>query len=116
MTELLGLVSKAGTYGGTFAHRDIAFEFGTWLSSKFIKRKRGLYAENADMINKIIFGITAKQGHVQDTDLKGNMRNYATTTQNTIIGNLESFNFKLIRKGASEEARQKALGQKYLLE
>jgi hypothetical protein len=28
----IGLIAKAGRYGGTFAHRDIAFEFGSWLS------------------------------------------------------------------------------------
>lgn len=31
----IGLVSKRGRYGGTFAHKDIAFEFGTWISPKF---------------------------------------------------------------------------------
>lgn len=30
-----GIVAKAGRYGGTYAHRDIAFEFGTWLSPEF---------------------------------------------------------------------------------
>ncbi|MEM6806208.1 MAG: KilA-N domain-containing protein [Bacteroidota bacterium] len=160
MVQPLGIVSMSGRYGGTFAHRDIAFEFGTWLSPRFKirlirdyqrlrseeaarkrlewnagrelarlnypiqtaaiqevtgslseKRKGGVYAENADMINKIVFGMTAKQWRVQNPNLKGNMRDHATTTQNTIIGNLESFNSELIRKGASEEAREKALGE-----
>jgi len=31
----IGLVAKAGRYGGTYAHRDIAFEFGSWLSPEF---------------------------------------------------------------------------------
>jgi len=31
----IGLIAKAGRYGGTFAHRDIAFEFGSWLSPEF---------------------------------------------------------------------------------
>ena len=35
-TNAIGLVSKAGRYGGgTFAHKDIAFEFGSWLSPEF---------------------------------------------------------------------------------
>lgn len=35
-TNAIGIISKAGRYGGgTFAHKDIAFEFGTWLSSGF---------------------------------------------------------------------------------
>ena len=34
-TGAIGLISKAGRYGGTYAHKDIAFEFGTWLSPEF---------------------------------------------------------------------------------
>jgi hypothetical protein len=34
-TGAIGLHAKAGRYGGTFAHRDIAFEFGSWLSPEF---------------------------------------------------------------------------------
>lgn len=34
-TGAIGLVSKAGRYGGTYAHKDIAFEFGSWLSPEF---------------------------------------------------------------------------------
>jgi len=34
-TNAIGIISKTGRYGGTFAHRDIAFEFATWLSTEF---------------------------------------------------------------------------------
>uniref|UniRef100_Q3AQM6 KilA-N domain-containing protein n=1 Tax=Chlorobium chlorochromatii (strain CaD3) TaxID=340177 RepID=Q3AQM6_CHLCH len=34
-TNAVGVVSKTGRYGGTFAHRDIAFEFATWISAEF---------------------------------------------------------------------------------
>ena len=34
-TRAIGIVSKTGRYGGTFAHRDIAFEFASWLSAEF---------------------------------------------------------------------------------
>jgi hypothetical protein len=34
-TNAIRLISSAGRYGGTYAHRDIAFEFGSWLSPKF---------------------------------------------------------------------------------
>jgi len=34
-TDAKGLIAKAGRYGGTFAHKDIAFEFGSWLSPEF---------------------------------------------------------------------------------
>ncbi len=36
-TNAIGIISKAGRYGGgTFAHKDIAFEFGSWLSPEFV--------------------------------------------------------------------------------
>ncbi|HZH85765.1 MAG TPA: KilA-N domain-containing protein [Brumimicrobium sp.] len=35
MTNAIGLKAKAGRYGGTFAHSDIAFEFGMWISAEF---------------------------------------------------------------------------------
>jgi hypothetical protein len=34
-TRAIGLIAKAGRYGGTYAHKDIAFEFGSWLSPEF---------------------------------------------------------------------------------
>jgi len=34
-TQAVGITSKSGRYGGTYAHRDIAFEFATWISSEF---------------------------------------------------------------------------------
>ena len=109
-TNAIGIISKAGRYGGTYAHKDIAFEFGMWISPKFklllIKEfeklkqleqkqlgwnaKRELskinyrihtdaikknlipskltkeqinivYAEEADVLNMALFGITAKK-------------------------------------------------------
>ena len=35
VTEAIGIISKSGRYGGTFAHREIAFEFASWISSEF---------------------------------------------------------------------------------
>ena len=35
ITKGKGLIASAGRYGGTFAHKDIAFEFGSWLSPEF---------------------------------------------------------------------------------
>ncbi len=34
-TEAIGIISKGGRYGGTFAHTDIAFEFASWISAEF---------------------------------------------------------------------------------
>ena len=34
-TNAMGIVSKSGCYGGTYAHSDIAFEFASWISPEF---------------------------------------------------------------------------------
>ena len=34
-TNAIGIFAKAGRYGGTYAHKDIAFEFGSWISPTF---------------------------------------------------------------------------------
>ena len=34
-TNAIGLIAKSGRYGGTYAHKDIAFEFGMWISAEF---------------------------------------------------------------------------------
>ena len=77
-TSSIGIVAKTGRYGGTYAHKDIAFEFGMWISPKFklllIKEFERLipkeltkyetsivYAEEADVLNMALFGMTAKQ-------------------------------------------------------
>ena len=53
-TNAKGIVSKTGKYGGTFAHRDIAFEFATWLSAEFkfylIKEFQRLKSEENDRL------------------------------------------------------------------
>ena len=53
-TKAIGIISKSGRYGGTFAHRDIAFEFATWISAEFkfyfIKEFQRLKAEESDRL------------------------------------------------------------------
>ena len=60
-TNAIGLVAKAGRYGGTYAHKDIAFEFASWISAEFklflIKEFQIL---KAYLLNIALFGITAK--------------------------------------------------------
>ena len=34
-TNAIGIVAKSGRYGGTYAHKDIAFEFASWVSVEF---------------------------------------------------------------------------------
>lgn len=54
-TQAIGITSKSGRYGGTFAHRDIAFEFATWISSEFklylIKEFQRLKDEESERLN-----------------------------------------------------------------
>jgi KilA-N domain len=54
-TNAKGIISKSGRYGGTFAHRDIAFEFATWISAEFkfyfIKEFQRLKADENDRLN-----------------------------------------------------------------
>ncbi|MBX2888161.1 MAG: KilA-N domain-containing protein [Ferruginibacter sp.] len=53
-TNAIGIVSRTGKYGGTFAHRDIAFEFATWISAEFkfyfIREFQRLKAEENDRL------------------------------------------------------------------
>jgi hypothetical protein len=53
-TNAKGIISKSGRYGGTYAHRDIAFEFATWISAEFkfyfIKEFQRLKADESDRL------------------------------------------------------------------
>ncbi len=160
-TNAIGIISKAGRYeSGTFAHKDIAFEFGSWLSPEFklylikefqrlkeiesqlddkkwtVKRelsrinyrihtdavqdklippelpqiKQGfIYAEEADVLNVAMFGITAKEWRQTNPDKKGNIRDYATSEQLIVLSNLESLNSIMIRDEISQNERLKKL-------
>jgi hypothetical protein len=54
-TNALGIVSKSGRYGGTFAHKDIAFEFASWISIEFklyiIKEYQRLKQDESNRLN-----------------------------------------------------------------
>src|SRR3989339_617090 len=54
-TQSVGITSKSGRYGGTFAHQDIAFEFASWISSEFklylIKEFQRLKAEENNRLH-----------------------------------------------------------------
>ncbi len=155
-TAAIGLHAKAGRYGGTFAHRDIAFEFGSWLSPEFklylikefqrlkddetkatslewsfqrtlskvnyrihtdaIKerlipallnaaQKSVAYANEADILNVALFGVTAKQWRDTHPSGEGNMRDAATLEQLVVLSNLESINAMLIYQGLPERER-----------
>ena len=131
-TNAIGIVSKSGRYdGGTFAHPDIAFEFASWLSPEFklylIKeyvvhtdavknyivptlteeQKRFVYAEEADVLNVALFGMTAKEWREKNPELakKGNMRDYTDLLHLVILNNLENTNAEFIKLGISQSER-----------
>jgi len=159
-TNGIGLIAKAGRYGGTYAHKDIAFEFGTWLSPEFklylIKEfqrlkdqendfqnldwqvKRSLtkinyqihtdaikanlippkigkhqaaviYANEADVLNKALFGMTAKEWREANPKKDGNVRDYASAEQLVVLANLESLNAMLIQQGLDQKNRLETL-------
>lgn len=161
-TNAIGLITKSGRYGGTFAQKDIAFEFASWISAEFklyiiqdyqrlkereedpeklnwdLKRllsktnysihtdaiKDNLinsklsqqqigytYANEADVLNVAIFGLTAKQWRENNPDKKGNQRDYATIEELIVISNLESRNAELIDKGIEQKSRLKLLNE-----
>ena len=155
-TGAIGIVSKAGRYGGTFAQKDIAFEFASWISAEFklyiikdyqrlkndensrlalgwnlnrtlakinyrvhtdaIKdmlippdvtpqRQSYTYANEADVLNVALFGITAKEWRQAHLDSKGNIRDEASLQQLIVLANLESINAELIRQGVPQSER-----------
>jgi hypothetical protein len=161
-TGAIGLRATAGRYGGTYAHKDIAFEFGMWISPEFkiylIKEFQRLkqdenqrlslawnlnrtlsklnyrihtdaiqthlipsaitaaqaaitYANEADLLNVALFGLTAKQWRDANADLEGNMRDYATIEQLLVLANIESMNAELIHMGLAQADRLKRLNE-----
>jgi hypothetical protein len=155
-TNAQGIISKSGRYGGTFAHRDIAFEFATWISAEFkfyfIKEFQRLkadendrlkldwnlqrtlaqvnyhihtdaikenlipnelsknqisfvYANEADLLNVALFGITAKQWRDAHPKTDGNIRDLASLEQLVVLSNLESINAVLIHQGLPQTER-----------
>ena len=159
-TNAIGLKTKAGRNGGTFAHVDIAFEFASWISAEFklflIKEFQRLknneiqkeqiawnlsrslskinykihtdaiknnlipnkltsnqisfvYANEADILNVALFGITAKQYRDNNSKLEGNIRDYARVEQLVVLSNMESMNAELIKNNISQDKRLQIL-------
>ena len=153
-TKAIGIIAKTGRYGGTFAHKDIAFEFASWISPQFklylikefqhlkdeeqkqlgwnakrelskinyrihtdsikrnlipseVNRTRAaiIYADEADVLNVALFGKTAAEWRMENPDLKGNIRDFATINQLICLSNLENLNAVFIDKGLSQEQR-----------
>ena len=64
-----------------------------------------LYANEADLLNVALFGITAKEWRERNSEVKGNIRDEATIEQLVVLSNMESINALLIRKDLSQNER-----------
>lgn len=69
------------------------------------------YANEADMLNVVLFGKTAKQWKAENPEVKGNMRDVATLNQLLVFANLESYNAVLINQGKDQKERMELLRQ-----
>jgi len=70
-----------------------------------------IYANEADVLNVALFGITAKQWRDTNPDLKGNMRDYATINELICLSNMENINAVLINDGVAQRERLIKLNQ-----
>ena len=69
------------------------------------------YASEADILNVVLFGKTAKQWKDENPTINGNMRDMATLNQLLVLANLESYNAILINQGKVQKERMKLLRQ-----
>ena len=156
-TNAIGMISKSGNNGGTYARSDIALEFASWLSPEFKlyviqefqrlkkneayqnkidwhanrvlasvsyvvhtdaiksiivptlteKQKKYVYAEEADVLNVALFGMTAKEWRENNLNLTedGNIRDYTDLLHLVILSNLENINAELIEMGIPQSER-----------
>ncbi len=154
-TNAIGIISKSGNNGGTYACSDIALEFASWLSPEFKlyviqeferlkkneayqykvdwtasrmlaksnyhihtdsikenivpklteKQKQYVYAEEADVLNVALFGMTAKEWRDKNPNIEGNIRDYTDLKHLLILCNLESTNAELINDGILQKER-----------
>ncbi len=159
-TNAIGIIVKKGRYGGTYAHKDIAFEFGSAISVPFklylieefqrlkteeqqqlgwsAKRELSkinyrihtdaikqnlipqevtsaqasiIYANEADVLNVAMFGMTAKQWREANPELKGNIRDYATINELICLSNMENLNAVFIEQSMTQRERLVKLNQ-----
>ena len=69
------------------------------------------YADEADMLNVAMFGITAKQWREANPELKGNIRDYATINQLICLSNMENLNAVFINDGLPQSERLEKLNK-----
>lgn len=73
------------------------------------KQKLFVYANEADVLNVALFGMTAKEWKDKNPTLDGNMRDYANILQLVILSNLENLNSEMIAEGIEQKARLEKL-------
>lgn len=100
-TDAIGLVVRKGRYGGTY----IIPPEVTAIQANII------YANEADVLNVALFGLTAKQWREANPDLKGNIRDYATINELICLSNMESLNAVFIEQGLPQRERLVKLNQ-----
>lgn len=75
------------------------------------KQKQFIYANEADILNVALFGMTAKEWKEKNPKLEGNMRDYANMLQLVILVNLENLNAEMIEQGLEQSKRLTRLNQ-----
>jgi hypothetical protein len=73
------------------------------------KQKQFIYANEADILNMALFGLTAKEWKDKNPTLEGNMRDYANILQLVILVNLENLNAQMIKDGLKQKDRLEKL-------
>ena len=109
-TDAIGIVSKSGRYGGTYAHTDIAFEFASWISPEFklyiIKDYQRLKKDEA---NRLTIGWDVKR---ELSKINYRIHNFASAEELVVLINLEDTNADLIRQEVPQLERLKILREK----
>lgn len=75
------------------------------------KQKQYIYANEADILNVALFGMTAKEWKDKNSNLDGNMRDYANVLQLVILSNLENINSEMIEQGITQNKRLERLNE-----
>lgn len=92
-TGAIGIISKSGKHGGTnqlpHSNRCYQEQFDTYNT---LKQSSIIYADEADVLNVAMFGMTAKMWREHNPDLKGNIRDYASINELICLSNTESLN------------------------
>ncbi len=70
-----------------------------------------IYANEADVLNVAMFGLTAKQWREANPELKGNIRDYASVNELICLSNMESLNAVFIEQGLAQSERLVKLNQ-----